>query len=140
VGDARETSWVESATEALRRGGYQSGGARRAVLELIGDQECALTALEIEERLGKRKRRVARASIYRALRRIERQPGAPAGFERVEPSGHHHHHFVCDGCGKLVPFEDPGLERLMRRLESGSSFTVREHDVVLRGSCEACAA
>jgi Fur family ferric uptake transcriptional regulator len=147
MGSREETSWLEAAGDTLRGSGYQGGGARQAVLELFSREDCAVTALEIEDRLRDDRRRVARASVYRALenlqalglvRRIERAPGTPAGFERIEPSGQHHHHFVCDDCGKLVPFEDAGLERLMRRLENGSDFAVREHEVVLRGSCAGC--
>ncbi len=149
MGSAQNESWIDAATDTLRSSGYQGGGARQAVLELLSDQDCAVTALEIEEGLRRKRRRVARASVYRALenlhdlglvRRVDRGAGIPAGFERIEPSGHHHHHFVCDDCGKLVPFEDAGLERLMRRLESSSEFAVREHEVVLRGSCDGCRA
>ena len=68
--------------------------------------------------------RVGRASVYRALEQLE-QLGlvqrlevsrGTAGYERVEPGGHHHHHAICRRCGRMVPFEDPALERAIDRL------------------------
>ena len=61
-----------------------------------------------------------------------------AGYERVEPGGEHHHHAICRRCGRMVPFEDPGLERAIARLSGELSFEVTDHDVVLRGLCERC--
>jgi Fur family transcriptional regulator, ferric uptake regulator len=88
----------------------------------------------------------ARASVYRALeqlellglvQRIEVSRGV-AGYERVEADGHHHHHAICRDCGRMVPFEDPTLERAIGRVSESISFDVSEHDVVLRGRCERC--
>ncbi len=64
-----------------------------------------------------------------------------ARFELVHPRGDHHHHMVCDSCGKFFPFEDPGLERAIDRLaRRADSFDVQAHDVTLHGACDACSA
>jgi hypothetical protein len=89
-------------------------------------------------------RKVGRASVYRALeelglvQRIEVCRGT-AGYERIEPSGHHHHHAICRDCGRMAPFEDSSLERAIGQLSESISFDITEHDVVLRGRCERCA-
>jgi Fur family ferric uptake transcriptional regulator len=57
----------------------------------------------------------------------------------VEHDGEHHHHAICRRCGRMVPFEDPSLERAIAKLSSELSFEVTDHDVVLRGRCERCA-
>jgi Fur family ferric uptake transcriptional regulator len=86
------------------------------------------------------------ASVYRALEtlhalqlvtRLEVGQGE-ALFEPRKPSGEHHHHVVCDRCDRIVPFEDPGLERAIDRLSRRVEFDVRGHDVVLRGRCPDC--
>jgi Fur family ferric uptake transcriptional regulator len=59
-------------------------------------------------------------------------------FERVNPSGHHHHHLVCDQCGRLVAFDDPGLERAIDKLSDRLGVRVVSHEVLLRGDCGAC--
>jgi Fur family ferric uptake transcriptional regulator len=106
-----------------------------------------VTALELEEELRRDEVRVGRASVYRALevleelrlvQRFEAARGV-AGYERVDPSGHHHHHAICRRCGRMEPFEDPGLERAIGQVAEQVPFEIAEHDVVLRGLCERCA-
>jgi Fur family ferric uptake transcriptional regulator len=139
--------WAERATEALAEAGYRRGGARAALLALLDQQRCALSAAEIEEALRDREgRAVARASIYRILEelealqlitRVEVGQGL-ARFEAAREEGHHHH-MVCDACGQVIPFEDPELERSIQRLAKRVTFNVAEHDVVLHGACADCA-
>jgi Fur family ferric uptake transcriptional regulator len=62
-----------------------------------------------------------------------------ARFEAMRPEGHHHH-LVCDRCGRVIPFEDHGLERSIARLTRGMAFDVEGHEVVLHGACADCTA
>src|SRR5579884_1586261 len=111
-------SWTDATLDGLLAKGLRRGGARRAVVELLGGQDCCLTAQEILDQLRTAGRRVGMASIYRILdllvsegyaQRIDVGSGV-SRYERVDPSGEHHHHLVCDNCGKVEPFEDRGLE------------------------------
>jgi Fur family transcriptional regulator, ferric uptake regulator len=142
-----DSAWAEHALTALQLAGYRRGGARTAVVEALARHECAVTALELDDELRKRKPAVSRASVYRALEQLE-QLGlvqrlevtrGTAGYERVEPGGEHHHHAICRQCGRMVPFEDRSLERAIAKLSDEISFEVTDHDVVLRGRCERCA-
>jgi Fur family transcriptional regulator, ferric uptake regulator len=141
------TSWAERALAALSEAGYRRGGARRAVIEALARHDCAVTALDLDDELRRRKPAVGRASVYRALEQLEELGlvqrievcRGTAGFERVEPDGHHHHHAICRDCGRMVPFEDSSLEQAIGKLSEAISFDVTEHDVVLRGRCERCA-
>lgn len=143
-----DTTWAEHAHAALQAAGLRRGGARTAVVEALARHDCAVTALELDDELrkGRGETPPARASVYRALeqleqlgliQRLEVARGA-AGYERVQASGHHHHHAICRRCGRMVPFEDAGLERALDRLSSRMRFQVSDHDVVLRGLCERC--
>ena len=61
------------------------------------------------------------------------------GVARYEPQRHgHHHHLVCDGCGKLTPFQDDALEKAIHGLAARVAFDVSDHDVTLHGNCENC--
>ena len=59
-------------------------------------------------------------------------------FERADPRGDHHHHLVCDDCGRIEPFEDPALEAAIVGVAGGRGYDVAAHDVVLRGTCDDC--
>jgi Fur family ferric uptake transcriptional regulator len=138
-----ETEWAAYARGVLHSAGHHRGAAREELIDLLSRQDCALSALEIEDLLH---RRVGRASVYRALEllqehdlvsKIELGDGV-SRYEPVDPGGHHHHHLVCDRCGALVPFHDPALERSIHRLSDRLGFDTTEHEVTLRGNCPDC--
>ena len=139
--------WAERAAQALADAGYRRGGARRAILDLLDEQPCALSAVEIQDALSRRDRDVSRSSVYRVMEELEeigllQRVEIGQGMVRYEPvrSGPgHHHHLVCDRCGRLQPFTDDGLERAIRRLSERVPLRVSEHEIVIRGACETCA-
>ena len=45
---------------------------------------------------------------------------------------------ICDSCGKVLPFADAELEAAISAISGGRRFTVRDHEIVLHGACEAC--
>ena len=140
-------SWVKRAQRVLGESRRGTGAARRALLELLDAQPCALTALEIEDVLREGERPVARASIYRILDELERlrlvqkvQVGQDmARYEPVRTGAGHHHHLVCDTCGTVTPFTDQPLEDAIRKLSRRVPMHVAEHEIVLHGACEDCA-
>ncbi|HEY2603853.1 MAG TPA: Fur family transcriptional regulator [Thermoleophilaceae bacterium] len=140
------TSWAEQAAAALSAAGYKRGAAREAVLSLLDRQHCALSAFDIEDALRTGNRAVARASVYRILDQLENlglvqrvETGQSSVFyEPVRRDHEHHHHLVCDSCGKLVPFADEELERTIGKLSRRVPFEVSDHEVVLHGACDAC--
>lgn len=139
-------SWTEHVHAVLARAGLRRGGARERIIDLLAREPCALSAVDIEDQLRSDGTRIGRASIYRVLELlvehglIERvNVGRDlARFERAMPSGEHHHHLICDRCGRLVAFDDPGLERAIDRVSQRLGMQVDHHDVVLRGTCEEC--
>jgi Fur family transcriptional regulator, ferric uptake regulator len=143
---AGESAWAAGAERALSDAGYRRGGARRAILELLDEQSCALSAIEVEHMLSSRRREVSRASVYRVMDELEeigvvQRVEIGQGVVRYEPvrrgSGHHHH-LVCDTCGRLQPFSDDELERAIRRVSARLTLSVSEHEVVLHGACATC--
>ena len=140
----RTMDWTDHAHAVLYRAGLKRGGARERVIELLANQPCALTAVEIEEGLKSRGRPTARASIYRTLELLAEHDlvervDVGDGQARFERAGeHHHHHLVCEQCGRLVAFDDPGLERAIDGLSDRLGVRVSSHDVLLRGACRRC--
>jgi Fur family transcriptional regulator, ferric uptake regulator len=140
------SSWASQAAQALAEAGYRRGGARRAILDLLGEQECALTVVEIQRELSARDREVSRASVYRVIEELEalgiiQRVEVGSGAVHYEPVRHgpgHHHHLVCERCGRLEPFTDAGLERAIGRLSERLAMKVSEHEIVIRGACRSC--
>jgi Fur family ferric uptake transcriptional regulator len=134
-------TWAELAIQRLDAAGYRSGASRRKVVELLGKERCAVTALEIDRRLDS----VGRASVYRTLDQLDQLHlvqrveigGDAAGYERIDPD-QHHHHLVCEQCGRLAPFADRSLEQAIEAISRDADFEVAAHDVVLRGRCPDC--
>lgn len=142
----RGAAWAERAHGELAARGYRSGGARSAVIDrLAGDGGCR-TAAEIARDLRHGGRPVGTASVYRALAALQ-DAGLVHGldlgdgerrWELIHPDGAHHHHVVCERCGRAVAFEDPDLETAIARVADRLGADVHVHDVVLHGRCAAC--
>ena len=139
-------SWPDHARHVLKDRGFSRGGARDAVIEYLGRQQCAATAQEIHQALKEDGRAVGIASVYRSLEALQNlqlvqrfDAGHGEGrYEAVAPGGEHHHHVVCDECERIMPFEDPALERALHKLAERVPYAVAGHDVVLHGRCPDC--
>ena len=139
-------NWTEHAQTVLRDEGFSRGGARDAVIEYLGRQHCAASAQEIHQALKREGRAIGMASVYRSLEALHGlqlvqrfDAGHGEGrYEAVPPTGEHHHHVVCDECERIMPFEDPALERAIDQLAERVPYAIAGHDVVLHGRCPDC--
>ena len=137
-------TWADHADAVLNEAGHRRGGAREAVVDALSDHDCCLTAQELHDRLRESGRKVGPASIYRVLdllvekglvERIDTGPGS-ARFEARQASGEHHHHLVCDDCGKVEAFADDALERAIHAVQEREG--AHAHHILLRGACADC--
>jgi len=82
------------------------------------------------------------ATVYRNLKSLQQEgavtsvelPGQPPRWELA--GDRHHHHFLCSTCDKLYEI-NACPEDIKNLLPKG--FTLEEHDILLRGQCNACA-
>jgi Fur family ferric uptake transcriptional regulator len=141
------TAWIERAYRELAARGHRSGGARSLVIEHLGRGDACSTAAELRAELREAGSPVGTASVYRALtvlqdaglvRSLDLGDGERR-WELVHADGAHHHHVVCDRCGRTVAFTDPELERAIDGVARRLRAQVDAHDVVLHGACERCA-
>ena len=141
-------SWRTHTNEALKGAGFRSGGARAAVLDAMAEQSCCVSAQQLHQRVREEGRAVGIASVYRVLDelvelRLVQRVDVGDGIARYEPAlpdGDHHHHVVCEDCGKVEPFEDSTLESAIANASKRLGFSVDAHEVVLRGECGDCRA
>jgi Fur family ferric uptake transcriptional regulator len=143
---AAVSEWREHAQDVLSRAGYRASAPRAAVVGALSELGCSVTAKEIADLLDEQGQSVGLASIYRALDLLDRMRlvnrfevgEGVARYEPAHPGGEHHHHLVCQSCGNVSAFEDPGLERAIEKLSRRVDYAIDAHDVTLRGECPAC--
>lgn len=67
-----------------------------------------------------------------------------ARFELTEEiTGHHHHHLICENCGKIIDVTlavavESALHEALTAAAQANSFTGLHHRVDLMGTCESC--
>jgi Fur family transcriptional regulator, ferric uptake regulator len=141
-----ERDWTAHASAVLGRSGHRWGAARLAVVDVLASHRCCLTARDIADELRGQGQKTGIASVYRALdllhelglvQRLDVGDGT-ARYEPADPSGEHHHHLVCDRCGRVTAFEDERLELAIDALARRVDHAIDAHDVVLRGACPSC--
>ncbi len=137
---------TDEIVDVLRTGGFRATTGRIQLLLLL---EKAGTPLSIQKIAEIWKGRVPDiATLYRSLtdlnsagivRRIDLNSGT-AHFEYT-PSRPHHHHIVCNDCGKVEELEHcsvSGLEKKLMR-ESEHFKSIYSHNLEFFGRCTACA-
>jgi Fur family ferric uptake transcriptional regulator len=103
-----------------------------------------LSPVEVLEAASAEVPSLGQATVYRALRAMVEEgvlapvelPGEPDRYELADAAAHHHHHFRCDSCDRVFDVHGcpGGLSNLLP-----PGFTMRDHEIVLFGRCDACA-
>jgi len=117
--------------------------ARRAVAAAVASAEGAFTVDDLAEAVVRSGANVGTATVYRAVAAMEAcghvervgSRGAASLYLRCEES-RHHHHVVCDNCGRVAATPCPLSLPSMR---SSDGFVVTRHEVALYGLCPDCA-
>ncbi|MDA8284935.1 MAG: transcriptional repressor [Actinomycetota bacterium] len=84
------------------------------------------------------------SSIFRAVSSLE-QTGAVVRVPLGDGRGHyevfsdHHDHVVCDTCGRVEALGCSIVDDLASRVRASSGFVMSAHQLVLSGTCAACA-
>lgn len=120
---------------------------RREIARAACEMGAAFTVEELAEVVRARDESAgATATVYRAVAAMEaasflERVGARDGSALYARCGHsgHHHHVVCDGCGRVAHAECP-LDDAMSAASADSGFVVTRHEVTLYGLCPACLA
>lgn len=125
---------------------YTTG--RRAIVDTLARAGRPLTVPELIDAAD---RSIPASSAYRNVMVLvdagvlHRVAGSDdhSRFELAEPFGDHHHHLICDQCGKVEDIDAlPSLEKaVVAAAESAAAetgFEVRAHRIDLVGHCRDC--
>lgn len=127
----------EKILETLKNRGYRVTGARREILCILQKTTAPLTIKEVATRAN-----ADEASVYRTISLL-RQEGLLGEIAfgkkrpRFELTSHHHHHMVCESCGKVAHIEGDAEPQRPRRVPGFSSIT--GHELTYYGLCRKCA-
>lgn len=118
---------------------------RRAVLEAVFATHQHFDADELVDILKKRKKRISRATVYRALELLV-SGGFVHAMELGESRkkyehiiGHaHHDHMICTTCGRTLEFGDGMIEMLQQKVCDDLKFKAESHSLRIFGLCESC--
>jgi Fur family transcriptional regulator, ferric uptake regulator len=130
--------------------GFRLTAPRRAVVNVLVEEGTPLSVAEIHGRL--RRRSVNLVSVYRTvhllrglgLLRVADTSKGIQRFELAEAFTGHHHHLICQRCGRVEDLTgcvlaDKVLASLNRRVRRAQRFRVTGHDLKLLGLCRGCA-
>ncbi len=128
----------------LKERGLKSTAQRDDIARVFFSLGHHISAEELYAKVKKINPHVGYATIYRTLRLLkecdlvyERHfDDAQARYEAV--SGRHHDHFICEGCGKIIEFENEGLEKLQEAIAQELGATLTRHKMELYGLCFDC--
>lgn len=145
--------------ERLRLGKVKVTPNRRRVLAsfLAEDRPWTLQSLHRNLSVGEE---CDLSSVYRALSALRtaglleefRLPGEKETFyslikpadprramsTRAKPHAHHHHHIVCQDCGRVSHLDVCVPAGLLGKVEDASGFRITEHHLEFKGVCGKC--
>ncbi len=117
---------------------------RFLIYQELSSSEVPLSPRELYENLRRKKRRVGLTSIYRSLDLFESlgmafkiSKGSSVKYKSCKLKNHHHH-IVCQSCGRVVEFECNDLTEWSKWVSESTGYKVTDHRVHFLGVCKTC--
>ncbi len=138
----------DTAKQLLRDEGKRVTSQRTLVLEILEFGGGHLDAEEIYRRAKERDPRVSLSTVYRTLNVLKKMGLVESRYfarshqrEIFETAAApEHYHFTCIGCGKIIEFETPYVERLRLQLKSELGVEFSHSCLCFEGYCPDCVA
>ncbi|MDO4673628.1 Fur family transcriptional regulator [Campylobacter sp.] len=130
----------------LREGGLKYTKQREILLKTLYHSQMHYTpeSLYIEIKQTHPELNIGIATVYRTLNLLEEAAmvtsisfGA-AGKKYELANKPHHDHMICKGCGKIIEFENPIIERQQSLIAKEHQFKLTGHLMQLYGICSDC--
>ena len=87
---------------------------------------------------------VSRATVYRTLTKLvdagllRRLELGPRMFYEHDYGYPQHEHLYCQQCGKVIEFQNPAIEAVIRDVGREHGFHTNNHTFIVRGTCAEC--
>lgn len=133
--------------KSLKKTGYKITPQRKLILDVLNNSDHHLSPANIYNKVREKYPEIGLVTVYRTLEildkagyicRLTLPSGLAAYLLKRCPSGQHHHHLVCQCCGKVVNFNNCNLAELEKKITDETGFIIRSHTLELNGKCPAC--
>lgn len=127
----------------LREAGFRATPGRIAFLELLKKARKPLSIQDVLEKL--KDKSVDQATVYRIVEALRAKgivqyvnmEHGHAHFELASPT--HHHHAICENCGKVVDISKCNIKHLEDEVLAISNFAqLNRHSLEFFGLCKTC--
>jgi Fur family ferric uptake transcriptional regulator len=132
-------------TSFLQKNRLKRSEQREVILDTFLRSQRHLSVDDLHQLVAKRRPEIGRTTVYRTLKLLQAAGLAQelvlqgeTRFER-EYKREHHDHFICNGCGDIIEFSSPEIERLQDEIARGLGFLIRGHRHQIYGLCRRCA-
>ncbi len=131
---------IELIIERIELRGHRITEGRRRVIQAVLKQPSHFTVEDVLQST----RRVGRATVFRTMRllldlnivcRVLLDGGSL--HYRISSRGHHHH-LVCNDCGRVEDFTGCDVAPLVQALAAAMKYEIDGHWLEVYGRCEAC--
>jgi Fur family ferric uptake transcriptional regulator len=119
-------------------------GQQRDVVHYIFSQHNHFDAEQLIDAMKQAGLRVSRATAYRTLAKLvdagllRRLEVGTRTFYEHDYGYPQHEHMHCEVCGKMIEFQSPAIEAVMREVCRQHLFNASGHTFIVRGTCAEC--
>jgi Fur family ferric uptake transcriptional regulator len=124
--------------------GHSLTTQRQLLLELLRDAEGHVDAKELYRRASAKDESIGSATVYRSLKLFkelglvdEMRLGKLRCYYEIKQSPGHQH-FLRQGCGKVIEFQNPYFQKLIEAVRREHDFNVTKAELYLEGYCPEC--
>jgi Fur family ferric uptake transcriptional regulator len=133
-----------SCSEDLKKKGYRLTPQRLMVIEALHEAQGHISALDICHSVQAKYPWVNKSTIYRTLELLkeldlvtETELGGDKLYYHQADKGHHHH-LICQKCGKIVDIDEDVFASLESTLRKKYSFSADLKHLAIQGHCLKC--
>ena len=133
-----------SCHETLLENGHRLTPQRMLVIEVLHNADKHISAEEIYAQLHSRYPYANISTVYRTLellKKLDLVTETNFGEGRVRyhvAEKGHHHHLVCNSCGKIIDLEESALHPLQDTLLQKYDFDADLRHLAISGECRRC--
>ena len=134
----------QDTSQTVQMRGHFLTTQRRLLLDILREADGHIDAKELYRRAIEKDGSISQATVYRSLNLFKdlglidemRLGGLRCYYEIKQSDGHQH--LICQGCGKILDFQNPYFEKLLDAVKREHGFKVTKAELYLEGFCQEC--